>query len=34
MVEVMKALEVVVEGMRNGSNHCSEGENKEEGSQL
>lgn len=33
MVEVMKALEVVVEGMINRSNHCSEGENKE-GSQL
>ena len=34
MVDVMKALEVVVEVMINGSNHCSEGENKAERSQL
>ena len=34
MVDMMKALEVVVEVMINGSNHCGEGENKEEGSQL
>ena len=33
MVDMMKALEVVVEVMINGSNHCGEGENKE-GSQL
>ena len=29
MVGMMKALEVVVEVIINGSNHCSEGENKE-----